>query len=184
MTVEQWRPVRGYQGFYEVSDLGRVRSVDRVVGQRPNGPRLVRGRVLSPATDSGGYQGVALCKYGTQRTERVHRLVIEAFAGAAPGMVTDHINGDRTDNRLANLRAATSSQNGMNKGLLAHSTTGFKGVTFYHRDRNWRAYIKVDRRQRHLGYYADAESAARAYDDAARELHGEFARLNFPDGAR
>lgn len=94
--------------------------------------------------------------------------------------LTDHINGDGLDNRRLNLRAATASQNGANMPAPAHNTSGFKGVHFYRRTSRWRAYITVNQHHRHLGYFTDAKTAALAYDDAAIEAWGEFARLNFP----
>jgi hypothetical protein len=62
----------------------------------------------------------------------------------------------------------------------AGSTSGFKGVTWFKRDSKWMAQIGINGKNRYLGYYETAEQAARAYDIAARELHGEFATLNFP----
>ena len=89
----------------------------------------------------------------------------------------DHRNGDGLDNRSSNLREATPSQNMWNR-RRASGASGFKGVS--KRGRNWRARIKVCDKEVYLGMYAVQEDAARAYDMAARELHGEFATLNFP----
>ena len=114
---EVWRPVRGYEGLYEVSDLGRVRSLARTVisgSFAPGGigPRRLKTKVLKPIMDaSTGYCSVMLYKDGGKR-HSIHRLVIEAFVGPAPGKVTvrkggfvvDHINEVKTDNRAVNLR--------------------------------------------------------------------------------
>jgi len=91
----------------------------------------------------------------------------------------DHINGDGLDNRRANLRAATSSQNSANSRLATTNTSGYKGVTYFRRTGRWRAYLG-GHRQRHLGYFDTPEEAARAYDAAALARWGTFARLNFP----
>lgn len=92
--------------------------------------------------------------------------------------LVDHANGNGLDNRRANLRPATNAENQRNRPVQANNTSGFKGVGL-HRGK-WRAQIKLDGKRRHLGYFATPDEAGRAYDDAARELHGEFARLNFP----
>lgn len=93
----------------------------------------------------------------------------------------DHVNRDGLDNRRANLRPATKSQNAMNARIRSDNTSGFKGVTLTRSTRRWRALIVVDGRREHLGYFDDAAEAARAYDRAALDLFGEFARLNFPE---
>lgn len=90
----------------------------------------------------------------------------------------DHINGNGLDNRRANLRPATHAQNMRNKPMYRNNRSGFKGV--YRRKNRWCAQIKHEGKLRHLGSFAAAEEAARAYDIAARELFGEFARPNFP----
>jgi hypothetical protein len=96
--------------------------------------------------------------------------------------LTDHINLDGLDNRRANLRPATHAENLRNRGRQTNNSSGFKGVTWNKRSRKWQAQIGVDRGKRYLGNFVDPEDAARAYDLAARDLHGEFARLNFPSG--
>lgn len=93
----------------------------------------------------------------------------------------DHRNGNGLDNQRENLRPATKGQNSANRKLRADSTSGFKGVCAHPGNGlPWRAQIVRNYKKRHLGLFATAEEAARAYDAAAVELFGEFARLNFP----
>jgi hypothetical protein len=95
--------------------------------------------------------------------------------------LTDHRNGDGLDNRRANLRAATPGENGQNCRKRPHNTSGFKGVTWHKHRHKWMAQIKPGGgKNRCLGYFLTAEEAAYAYDAAARELHGEYAAVNFP----
>lgn len=93
--------------------------------------------------------------------------------------LVDHVNGDGLDNRRANLRPATPSQNAGNIGVPRDNTSGLKGVGRY-RNGRFRAYLTADGRQLHLGYFDTAEQAGRAYDAAALARWGEFARPNFP----
>lgn len=92
---------------------------------------------------------------------------------------SDHRNGNRRDNRRANLRVATGSQNQANRGKQrGQYSSRYKGVSWYKRDRLWRVQVGTGR---HVGYYADEIEAARAYDHAAFALWGEFAQLNFQE---
>jgi len=105
----------------------------------------------------------------------MHRQLIEA----PEGYVIDHMNGCGLDNRRANLRLATAAQNAWNSNKR-NPRSGYKGVWFAKDKRMWRASIVCKGRRKHLGYFRDKIDAAKAYDDAAKTYHKEFARLNFP----
>lgn len=109
--------------------------------------------------------------------EYMHRLIL----GAAAGRFGDHRNGDGLDNRRSNLRAASHAENNRNRVGLAGATSRFKGVSLDRKSGKWFACIKYERRTRSLGHYEDEIAAAQAYDTAAREHFGEFARPNFGD---
>jgi hypothetical protein len=113
------------------------------------------------------------------------RLFLHRFILNAPsGVEVDHINGDGLDNRRSNLRLATVSQNQANrKRLNANNTTGYRGVTYNKGNRRWLAQIQHEGIQMHLGYFTTPEEAARAYDQKAEELFGEFAKTNHPQNS-
>lgn len=117
---ETWRPVVGYEGHYEVSDQGRVRSIDRVTPCVRDGKTYHRrraGALKAFAVGKGGYWTVHLSNGRTHRTLAVHRLVLEAFVGPRPeGQVTRHLNGNAQDARLCNLTWGTQSDNLYDKG--------------------------------------------------------------------
>lgn len=124
---EIWKDVVGFEGLYEVSDQGNVRSCDRVLpltralsgGGTIDVPRFLRGRLLRPGTVKSGHQIVIL---GRGNGRLVHKLVLEAFVGPAPqGYEACHGDGDPKNNALSNLRWGSRSDNVQDR--LAHGKT-------------------------------------------------------------
>ncbi len=112
---------------------------------------------------------------GRRGVIRMHRLIAETPFG----METDHINRNRLDNQRHNLRICTLGENQCNRGKYSNNTSGYKGVFWHKASCRWRAQIKTDGKIIHLGLFDDVKDAAYAYDRAAKEYHGEFARPNF-----
>jgi hypothetical protein len=95
-----------------------------------------------------------------------------------PGMVVDHANRDKLDNRRANLRVCTQSQNLYNSAKSPGGSSRYKGVSIVGRTGRWLAQIRIAGKQTHLGRFTNEADAAHAYDDAAKATFGEFALLN------
>ena len=109
-----------------------------------------------------------------------HRRTMSAeIMGLPQGSRVDHRNGDTLDNRKENLRPCSNQQNCCNRGAIANTSSRFKGVSFHRLTGKWAARIRVNYELKHLGLYLSEEAAAKAYDKAAIELHGEFAHTNF-----
>lgn len=107
-----------------------------------------------------------------------HRLAWIAAKGSDPGEYQiDHINGVKSDNRIENLRLATNTENQRNKGRYACKKSGSKGVYWNKSNSSFHAAIRVDGRLKHLGYFATADEARKAYAIAAERFHGEFKNL-------
>lgn len=117
MSIETWRTIPGYEGLYEVSDQGRVRSLERVTpGPKP---MLRRERMMKLYTDVKGYKKVQLSRLGHIKAYGVHQLVVLSFVGPRPDeMEVCHSNGQAGDNRLENLRYDTRSGNAQD--TIAH----------------------------------------------------------------
>ena len=127
---------------------------------------------IAGAFDIKGYQIITICR----KAYKAHRLAYLYIHGAWPTGDVDHINGDKADNRIANLREATRSQNCANKGVGASNTSGVKGVSWNRSLCKWGASIKANRRNIHLGYFNDLGEAQSVYTEAASEYFGQFAR--------
>lgn len=111
------------------------------------------------------------------RPYQAHRLVWLYLRGFLPARI-DHVNGDRSDNRIDNLRLATVAQNAHNRGATKANPVGMKGVSFYPRNGQWRAQISAHGKKFWLGTYPTPQEAHRAYQEAAARLHGAFAKAN------
>jgi hypothetical protein len=110
--AETWRPVVGWEGLYEVSDMGRLKSVARSVPGRGGVTMHIREKVLRGSINADGYVTVALCRDNIRTMARLHRLVLEAFIGPCPeGFDGCHWDDIKTNNALSNLRWDTKSAN-------------------------------------------------------------------------
>lgn len=106
-----YKSIKGYEGIYEVSELGQVRSVDRIVKFKDSSTSKRKGKELKPSMDKGGYAIVHLNKNGIAKTCNVHRLVAETFVPNPDNLPeVHHLNHDRKDNRVQNLQWVTRSE--------------------------------------------------------------------------
>lgn len=102
----------------------------------------------------------------------MHRVIMDA----PPGVDVDHIDGNGLNNQRSNLRLCSRKDNLRNRGALSRNTSGYKGVTWSKKKKKWYAQIRVDGKNKSLGFHDDIQAAALAYQDAAKEHHGDFAR--------
>ena len=108
---------------------------------------------------------------------QLHRVVIQAKQGE----IVDHVNGDKLDNRKINLRICTKAQNNQNRKTSKLNKSGYNGVSWCIRNKKWVTQIQYENKKIHIGYYIDLIDAAKAFNDAAKKYHGEFAKLNILD---
>ena len=108
---EVWKDVKGYEGYYQVSNLGRVRSVDRVVETSLGYKSNRKGKMLKPGLSQDGYELVVLSKGAKTKPVTVHKLVAEMFLVQNDSLYINHKNGVKTDNSVSNLEYVTFSEN-------------------------------------------------------------------------
>ncbi len=129
MQNEIWKEINGYEGYFEVSNLGNFRSKDRIIRYKSNGTRLYPGKSLKTETIVEGYQRIVLMKEAVKKRHMCHRLVAQEFVPNPDNKpYVNHINGNKADNRAENLEWVTQSEN----ELHSHSILGnsMKGKTY------------------------------------------------------
>jgi len=160
-------PVRGFPN-YVVSNHGRVKNVKF-------------DRFLDGKYRLNGYKEVGLRNNDGRSFLSIHRLVaIHFIPNPENKPCVDHIEGKITDNHVSNLRWATHAENMRNRMSRTDSSSRHLGVYWCKSKNKWRAVIRFNGKNKHIGLFEDEDEAGRAYDAVAREHHGEFARCNFP----
>lgn len=109
-------------------------------------------------------------------TLKMHRVIVGIIDSQ---ILVDHIDGNGLNNQRNNLRPCTKSQNGMNRGAIKNKSSKYKGVSWLKCGNKWAAEIRANNKKTYIGIFSSEEDAAKAYDTKAKELHGDFAKLNF-----
>lgn len=147
---EHWKPIAGYEGHYEVSDLGRIKSLARGTTQSSGRQRRLVERIMSTPVHATGYRFVTLHMGAIREKLRVHLLVLRAFVGEKPeGCEACHRDGDRTNNALSNLRYDTISANQMDRVIHGTSNRGTQHANSILDEEKVRA-IRIDPRRHGL----------------------------------
>ncbi len=162
---EEWRSISGYVN-YQVSNIGRVRNA-------------TTGLVLKEQISNVGYRNVGICLDKKQKRFLTHRLVAGEFIDNPDNKkCVDHINHDKGNNTINNLRWVSTSENSANRTKRTNTSSKYKGVCIYKRDSTWQALIKINGKQKSLGRFSSEKEAATKYNQAAIEHFGQYALLN------
>ena len=162
---EQWAAIDGYKN-YQVSWFGRVRNA-------------TTARILKGSVCPNGYLSVGLRQNKKSKTQFIHQLVArEWIDNPNDKRCVDHIDGNKTNNHYENLRWATHSENGRNAKNRTDGSSVYKGVSYQTQAKKWKSQIGLGNKVIYLGIYTSEREAAEAYNTAAREQYGDYAKLN------
>ena len=161
LQYEFFLPINNYEN-YSISNFGIIKN------NKTN-------RIMKPCNNNHGYKLINLSKNGKCKTFKIHRLVGNAFLENPDNKkVIDHIDKNKANNNVKNLRWATIQENGFNQGKRINNTSGFKGVSFHKKANKYQARIRVNGKRKHLGLFLTPEDASYAYETKAKEIHGDF----------
>ena len=174
--MEVWKDIPNYEGYYQVSNLGNVKSLERfiVCGKNESAKRKIPETILKPSINNVGYYSLKLQKFGVKKTIEIHKLVSICFLGhIANGykLVVDHINNNRLDNRSENLQLITQRENTSKD--KKNCSSKYTGVCWHILNNRWRASITINNKPKHLGYFKNEIDAHNAYQNALKELLNE-----------
>ena len=156
MDKEIWKDIPNYNGLYQVSSLGRVKSF-----------KLGNEKILKQNIDSRGYYMVHLYNNGKSKGSLIHQLVAICFLNHIPNgrkLVVDHINDNKLDNKVENLQIVTIRFNSYK--TQDKYVSKYKGVSWHKRSKKWQSRIEIDGKRKHLGQFTDEHEASIAYQNA------------------
>jgi len=165
---EIWKDIPGYEGFYQASNLGRIKSLTRVVNSSYAKTRTLNGRILVGGFNKGGYRNVSLSVRNVVFKKDVHVLIAITFLNHIPNkkiIVVDHKNNIKTDNRSDNLML-TSQRSNSSRGKT--SNTGITGV--HKRKGKFESAILINKKSFWIGRFFSAELASKAYKTALKNV--------------
>lgn len=152
--------------MYQVSDLGRIKSLERYVKKSSGHLRINKERILKQSISGSGYLIISLCNGSKIITRTIHQLVTEAFLKHKPcrfKLVVNHKNHIRIDNRLFNLEIITTRENTNLKHL--NSSSKYVGVSWHKHQKQWQSRIVIKNKKIHLGYFSSEIDASNAYQN-------------------
>jgi hypothetical protein len=167
---EIWKDVPNYEGMYQVSNLGSVKSLDRIVYEKNGECRLLKGKYKSKTLNNKGYFSVGLSKDSVVRYFTVHKLVAMAFLNHTPcghKLVVDHIDNKPSNNKLENLQLITHREN-LSKDKVGSSK--YTGVCWNKNAKKWGCSIRIKGKVNFLGYFDNEYDAYLEYQKKLKEI--------------
>jgi len=168
---EIWKDIPDYEGMYQVSNLGNVKSLTRIITRKNKTTALVKGKKLKTPLNNVGYFHVIISKNHKQKIITIHQLVAIVFLNHKPdgyNLVINHKNFIRTDNRVENLEITTPRDNSNAKHLK--STSKYTGVHWCKRQNKWIATILINKKKKYIGQFKNEIDASIAYENKLKTI--------------
>ena len=169
---EEFRSVPGYEGLYEVSNFGNVKSLEREFLIKGKYPAIVKEKILRQSLNGSGYYLVSLYKDGKRKPFMLHTLVAMTFLGHKPDgykIVVDHIDNNKLNNNLTNLQLISQRDNSSKD--KKNGTSQYSGVTWHKATNKWRSQIRIGDKRKQLGLFISEEEAHEVYQNALKIYH-------------
>lgn len=171
---EVWKDVVGYEGLYEVSSYGNIKSISRTI-TKGNITYVTKDKLLKQSVDTVGYPYVNLSDYKKQKTFRVHQLVAIAFFNHVPnkydGLIVDHIDNNKLNNMTTNLQLITNRKNSSKD--KKNKTSKYTGVFWHKQSNKWLAQFRENGKVKYLGNFETEEEARDAYNKSQERIYSE-----------
>lgn len=176
--LEIWKDIVGYEGYYQVSNYGRVKSLERIIfgfvfGKEKQCKKIFKERILRNSPNEKGYLRVCLCLKGKQSVRLIHLLVAELFlnhrTNGTVELVVDHKDYDKNNNKASNLQIITNRENCTKDRKRKYGSK--RGTTFRPKSNKWQAMIQINKKNIYLGLFKTEEEASIAYENKLLELN-------------
>jgi hypothetical protein len=168
MEQEIWKDVKGFEGLYQVSNFGLVKSIERITMRKNGRFKPIRQRILKACINSSGYYLVRLSKNGVKNTFFIHKLVAINFLNHIPNkqkVVIDHKDGNKLNNIVENIQTVTHRENSSIcfRKNTNKFTSKYIGVSRNKREKKWVSNIYLNGKIKHIGYFDNEIEASNAY---------------------
>lgn len=174
MQKEVFKDIPGYEGIYQVSNLGKVKSLSRLL-TNGRSSHISKEKILKNRIDTRGYYSVFLCNNNISKNKTVHQLIAICFLNHKPDgtnkIVVDHINNNKLDNRLENLQLITNRENTSKGKLLLKKASKYTGVSWNKSRNKWCSSIQINKKRKNLGYFKCETKAYLSYLKNIKELN-------------
>lgn len=174
MNEEIWKDIPGHEGYYQVSDMGNVKSLVRnYFLKRNNCLAIKKEKIIKNTTTYDGYRAVTFTLNNTRKLYKVHQLVAMAFLNHMPDrtqkIVVDHIDNDKSNNKLSNLQLITQRQNASKD--RKNTTSKYTGVCWEKFTNKWVAHITINGKNKKIGRFEKEIEASNAYNEILKSLN-------------
>lgn len=173
MEEEIWKDIPGFENIYQASNLGRIKSLEKIVYRRRNGNYKNKEMIMNPSLNAHGYLITGLTKNKKIKTYKIHSIIAITFLNhimAQNELVIDHIDNNKLNNSLSNLQLITNREN-LSKDKK-NKTSKYTGVHWHKGNKKWQSSIRIKNKRIYLGVFDNEIDAHNAYKNKLKSING------------